>query len=234
MLVDLTAQLDRTERLLRQLLEAKIGRKSEQLSREQLTLFAAELGMNVPESDESTEGKDDDPPPGATGENAESKPRGRKPCIHLSQRGDCATGPDSSAYGGFFGVQIQLALSGDTNPVDWAVGQYLVRSGSGTLSVNNRTYTTYLNASKPDNPDPSQTVQGAGYIDFLDLPGLPPAVVNGVTGKYISANATWHFTDTATLSGTDITRTMTWQLNIRLVNGNWTETISNIQTAQTP
>jgi hypothetical protein len=40
--VDLTAQLDRTERLLRQLLEAKTGRKSEQLSREQLALFAAE------------------------------------------------------------------------------------------------------------------------------------------------------------------------------------------------
>jgi hypothetical protein len=43
--VDLTAQLDRTERLLRQLLQAKTGRKSEQLSREQLALFAAEVGL---------------------------------------------------------------------------------------------------------------------------------------------------------------------------------------------
>jgi hypothetical protein len=36
MLVDVTAQMDRTERLLRQLLQAKTGRRSEQLSREQL------------------------------------------------------------------------------------------------------------------------------------------------------------------------------------------------------
>ena len=40
--VDLTAQLDRTERLLRQLIQAKTGRRSEQLSREQLALFAQE------------------------------------------------------------------------------------------------------------------------------------------------------------------------------------------------
>ena len=44
MLVAVTAQLDRTERLLRQLLQAKTGRRSEQLSREQLA-FATELGI---------------------------------------------------------------------------------------------------------------------------------------------------------------------------------------------
>ena len=48
--MDVTAQLDRTERLLRQLLQAKTGRKSEQLSREQLALFAAEAGMRLPEA----------------------------------------------------------------------------------------------------------------------------------------------------------------------------------------
>ena len=49
--VDLTAQLDRTERLLKQLLEAKTGRRSEQLSREQLALFAAEAGLPLPEQE---------------------------------------------------------------------------------------------------------------------------------------------------------------------------------------
>ena len=54
MLVAVTAQLDRTERLLRQLLQAKTGRKSERLSREQLALFmqegfAAELGLELPQ-----------------------------------------------------------------------------------------------------------------------------------------------------------------------------------------
>ena len=81
MLVDVTAQLDRTERLLRQLLEAKTGRKSEQLSREQLALFAAELGMSVPDA-ESTEDDSDpeDPPSNITASGtATGKPRGRKP-----------------------------------------------------------------------------------------------------------------------------------------------------------
>jgi transposase len=77
MLVDVTAQLDRTERLLRQLLQAKTGRKSEQLSREQLALFAAEAGLAIPEPEaEPDEDDSDDPPPQATGE---SKARGRKP-----------------------------------------------------------------------------------------------------------------------------------------------------------
>ena len=78
MLVDLTAQLDRTEGLLRQLLQAKTGRKSEQLSREQLALFAAEAGLTIaePETPESDHDKGDEPPPGAIGD----KPaRGRKP-----------------------------------------------------------------------------------------------------------------------------------------------------------
>lgn len=75
--VDLTAQLDRTERLLRQLIQAKTGRKSEQLSREQLALFAAEAGLVIPELEPAEpDEKSDDPPSGATGEN---KPRGRKP-----------------------------------------------------------------------------------------------------------------------------------------------------------
>jgi hypothetical protein len=66
--VDLTAQLDRTERLLRQLLQAKTGRKSEQLSREQLALFAAELGMSLPEADESDD-HDEEPPGSRAGAN---------------------------------------------------------------------------------------------------------------------------------------------------------------------
>jgi transposase len=77
MLVDVTSQLDRTERLLRQLLEAKTGRKSEQLSREQLALFAAELGMSLPEAEESDDSNDE--PPGGASASGSGKPRGRKP-----------------------------------------------------------------------------------------------------------------------------------------------------------
>jgi transposase len=76
MLVDVTSQLDRTERLLRQLLQAKTGSKSEQLSREQLALFAAELGVSLPETEESDD-PDDEPPAGASASGS-GKPRGRK------------------------------------------------------------------------------------------------------------------------------------------------------------
>jgi transposase len=80
-IVDLTAQLDRTEGLLRQLLQAKTGRKSEQLSREQLALFAAELGMSLPEATESDDPDpvDYDEPPAGASTSGSGKPRGRKP-----------------------------------------------------------------------------------------------------------------------------------------------------------
>ena len=77
MLVDVTTQLDRTERLLRQLLQAKTGRRSEQLSREQLALFAAELGMTVAETEDSEDHQDE--PPTSTSTSGSGKPRGRKP-----------------------------------------------------------------------------------------------------------------------------------------------------------
>jgi hypothetical protein len=57
MLVDVTAQLDKTQRLLRQLLVAKTGVRSEQLSADQLRLFAQELGVGA--RSEATK-KDDD------------------------------------------------------------------------------------------------------------------------------------------------------------------------------
>jgi transposase len=75
--VDVTAQLDRTERLLRQLLQAKTGRKSEQLSREQLALFAAEPGITLPKTEESDH--HDDEPPASASPSDSGKPRGRKP-----------------------------------------------------------------------------------------------------------------------------------------------------------
>jgi len=80
MLVDLTAQLDKTQRLLRQLLAAKTGTRSEQLSADQLRLFAQELGADLPRGAESDEGKDSDDPPaaGGTGDREESKRRGRR------------------------------------------------------------------------------------------------------------------------------------------------------------
>jgi len=76
-IVDLTAQLDRTERLLRQLLQAKTGRKSEQLSREQLALFAAELKMSLSEAKEPDD-SEDEPPAGAS-VSGNGNPGGRKP-----------------------------------------------------------------------------------------------------------------------------------------------------------
>lgn len=88
MLVDLTRQLDsahgrleKTQRLLQQLLAARSGTRSEQLSAEQLRLFAQELGLapaTEPEQEDKS-GKDpDDAPPGASGR-GEQKPRGRQP-----------------------------------------------------------------------------------------------------------------------------------------------------------
>jgi transposase len=92
MVLDLVAQLDaeqsrriKTERLLRQLLEARSGRRSEQLSADQLALFAAELnaqGVNLSAVDDEVEkpgGSDDDPPVAASGESAKGKAHGRRP-----------------------------------------------------------------------------------------------------------------------------------------------------------
>ena len=91
MVVDLAAALDRrqqqlarTEHLLQQLLRARYGRKSEQLSADQLALFQAELaaqGMRLEESPAETEqdkGSDEEPP--ASGVASGKGPgRGRKP-----------------------------------------------------------------------------------------------------------------------------------------------------------
>jgi hypothetical protein len=81
MLVDLTTQLDQTQRLLSQLLSAKSGTRSEQLSADQLRLFVQEL--NAPESEGAAEAqKDEDVPPGSTSnskeDQAQSRRRGRR------------------------------------------------------------------------------------------------------------------------------------------------------------
>jgi transposase len=81
MLVDLTAQLDKTQRLLRQLLAAKAGTRSEQLSEEQLRLFGQEPGVEHPAAEQH---KDDDDPPPASGsshreDSQEGLRRGRRP-----------------------------------------------------------------------------------------------------------------------------------------------------------
>ena len=87
MLVDLTAQLDKTQKLLRQLLEAKHHTKSEQLSADQLQLFIEELQRS------KTASKDDDelPPPDAGSGKMEAeeapRPRGRQPLApHLKRQ----------------------------------------------------------------------------------------------------------------------------------------------------
>jgi transposase len=86
-IVDLTAQLDteqgrlqKVERLLQQLLEARNAKRSEQLSREQLALFAAEAaaaGVTVEGVEE--EARDDDPQPPVAGGGPLGRPHGRKP-----------------------------------------------------------------------------------------------------------------------------------------------------------
>jgi transposase len=75
MLVDVTVQLDKTQRLLRQLLAAKGGTRSEQLSVDQLRLFAQDLGIS---ESPVTDDKDDDDPPASQSDIGESKPRGRR------------------------------------------------------------------------------------------------------------------------------------------------------------
>jgi transposase len=83
--VDLTKQLDKTQRLLQQLLAARSGTRSEQLSADQLRLFAQELGLDmaVPESKQETNRDKDsgDDPPSAAGnaDAGDAKPRGRQP-----------------------------------------------------------------------------------------------------------------------------------------------------------
>src|SRR3954471_15508606 len=91
MVLDLIAQLDasearriKTENLLRQLLAARSGRRSEQITDEQLALFEAELkaqGVNVEElSKDKGAGSnpDDNDPPASTGGSAEANSRGRR------------------------------------------------------------------------------------------------------------------------------------------------------------
>src|SRR5689334_1990480 len=81
MLVDLTSQLDKTQRLLRQLLAAKSGTRSEQISADQLRLFAQELGISsaIEEKDEGGEDQKSDPPAATGGSSGEEKkPRGRQ------------------------------------------------------------------------------------------------------------------------------------------------------------
>lgn len=81
MLVDLTQQLDKTQRLLRQLLTAKSGTRSEQLSDDQLRLFAQQLGAecSTTAETEQTDNSDDDRSSTTGSKGGGSKPRGRRP-----------------------------------------------------------------------------------------------------------------------------------------------------------
>jgi transposase len=89
MVLDLMAQLDREsaernkfEALLRELLDAKRNRKSEQLSADQLALFAAawQARQAEREADAKSENSDDDDRPGTvTGSDAKKRGGGRQP-----------------------------------------------------------------------------------------------------------------------------------------------------------
>jgi len=97
MVLDLIAQLDaeqarriKTENLLRQLLAARSGKRSEQITDAQLALFEAELkaqGVNVEDlSKDGGTGPDDNDPPASAGSSGGAKPRGRSPLpAHLKR-----------------------------------------------------------------------------------------------------------------------------------------------------
>jgi len=97
MVLDLIAQLDaeqarrmKTENLLRQLLAARSGKRSEQITEEQLALFEAELkaqGVNVEDlSKDAGTGPDDKDPPASACNTGAAKPRGRSPLpAHLKR-----------------------------------------------------------------------------------------------------------------------------------------------------
>lgn len=80
MLVDLTQQLDKTQRMLQQLLTARSGSRSEQLSADQLRLFAREIGIELAAAEvvgqEQKKDSNDDPPTASSG-SGDSKSRGR-------------------------------------------------------------------------------------------------------------------------------------------------------------
>jgi transposase len=87
MVLDLIAQLDREsherskiESLLRELLDAKRNRRSEQLSEDQLALFAAAWQARQAEKPEDPKASDDDDAaPGAPGSNSAKRGGGRQP-----------------------------------------------------------------------------------------------------------------------------------------------------------
>ncbi|MGA7237221.1 MAG: IS66 family transposase [Bryobacteraceae bacterium] len=87
MVLDLIAQLDREfhergkiESLLRELLDAKRNRRSEQLSADQLALFASGWQARQAEKQEETkDSDDDDAAPGAPGSNPAKRSGGRQP-----------------------------------------------------------------------------------------------------------------------------------------------------------
>lgn len=93
--VDLTAQMDmqqtrlnKVERLLEQLIQARNTKQSEQISRDQLALFAVEAavaGVIVEGAGEESKDDGEDPPAAAGGDNT-GRSRGRKPLAsHLKR-----------------------------------------------------------------------------------------------------------------------------------------------------
>jgi transposase len=89
MLVDLTAQLDKTNRLLRQLLEAKHSTRSESLSPDQLHLFLKQMNAEGEKTESGSSANDTDKEPPAAGSGAsqgEGQSRGRRPLApHLKR-----------------------------------------------------------------------------------------------------------------------------------------------------
>jgi transposase len=133
-IVDLTAQMDqqqtrlhKVERLLEQLIQAKSGRKSEQLSREQLALFAREADTEAADPGDD----DDDPAGGVSGSDGpESKGKsrgGRRPFpAHLKRERIEHDLPESDKHCGSCGEDRRLIGEETSERYDYIPAQMIV------------------------------------------------------------------------------------------------------------
>jgi len=125
MLVDVTAQLDKTNKLLRQLLEAKHHVKSEQLSPDQLRLFMEELKRA------NSDSKDDEElPPPASGQADGAKssaPRGRRPLSpHLKRQRIEHDLPEQEKHCADCGQRLHLLGEESSERYEYIPAQFLV------------------------------------------------------------------------------------------------------------
>ena len=125
--------------------------------------------------------------------------------------------------GGYFGVQIQGALYGDTNTTDWYDSQIVAASGT---VWNGSTSTPFTFGWKTDPLGQSPTVSGTDefgttYFDWLDEPGYTQLFVPGLVGL----NVTDYFTSTLTNRPTGQSCSVDWSVTLNS-NATWSHRIT--------